>query len=202
MLEQLALWYLRLNGYFTMPNFIAHGHRSSRTDVDVLGVRLPYSKEYPDDMKRLRIASDKIDVVFAESKTGLCRLNGPWRKGGDRTTLEYVVRRVGIFQFDDSCSDVARELYASQRYENAMCVVRIVCFGGLENSALPGVTQILWPDVLRFVSRRFRTYKLEKADHQHWDSFGRYLWEKLIEGEVPNVRDITDCWKARCPCWP
>src|SRR5712692_8838890 len=99
-LEQTALWYLRLNGYFTMPNFIAHGDGGPRTDVDVLGVRLPHSREYPDDTARLQIPPQKIDVVFAESKAGRCKLNGPWKAGGRNHALEYVLRRVGIFESD------------------------------------------------------------------------------------------------------
>jgi hypothetical protein len=31
--EQLGLWYLRLNGYFTLPNFIAHAHDGARRET-------------------------------------------------------------------------------------------------------------------------------------------------------------------------
>ncbi len=201
-LEQIALWYLRLNGYFTMPNFIAHGDGGPRTDVDVLGVRLPHSREYPDDMHRLQIPPGKIDVVFAESKTKRCKLNGPWKVGGSRDALEYVMRGVGIFGSDKSCSTAATGLYSKQRYENGDCVVRIVCFGGQKNGTLPRVTQVLWPDVLSFVNQRFQTYRTEKAEHQHWDSFGKYLWERLSGDNVPNVEEIARGWEAKCPCWP
>ena len=70
-LEQLGLWYLRLNGYFTMPNFIAHCHDGARTDVDVLGVRFPHSSEYPDDAARLFFPCDRIDIVLGEAKAQL-----------------------------------------------------------------------------------------------------------------------------------
>lgn len=45
--EQLALWYLRLNGYLTVPNFVLHPDTpgSERTDADLLAVRFPYSGE-------------------------------------------------------------------------------------------------------------------------------------------------------------
>src|ERR1035441_9470268 len=42
--EWLALRYLRLNGYFTLPNFMAHRRGGALTEVDVLGVRFPYRK--------------------------------------------------------------------------------------------------------------------------------------------------------------
>ncbi len=201
-LEQLALWYLRLNGYFVTPNFIAHGDGGPRTDVDVLAVRFPHSREYPDDAKRLYIPADKIDVVFAESKTGRCKLNGPWKSGGDNKALEYVLRRVGTFENDAAITSAANQLYEKQKYEKGDYVVRIVCFGGQTNGTLPHVTQILWPDVLSFISQRFGTYRAQKAEHQHWDSFGAYLWDCLSGDVVPSVAAIVDGWKAKCPCWP
>jgi hypothetical protein len=200
--EQLASWYLRLNGYFVTPNFIAHGDGGPRTDVDVLAVRFPHSREFPDDdVKRLQIPPHKVDVVFAESKASRCKLNGPWKAGGDNHALEYVLRRVGIFAGDVAISSAADQLYKEQKYENGVYVVRIVCFGAQRNGTLPRVTQILWPDVLSFFNQRFREYQAQKAEHQHWDSFGNYLWERLSEDVVPDVVDIVDGWKAKCPCW-
>jgi hypothetical protein len=66
--EWLCLWYLRLNGYFTLPNFIAHGRRGPLTEVDVLGIRLPHSTEFEDDTKVLDIPAERIDIVFAEAR--------------------------------------------------------------------------------------------------------------------------------------
>jgi hypothetical protein len=45
--EKLAYWYLRLNGFLTITNFIVHPDfgRSQRTDVDILGCRFPYRQE-------------------------------------------------------------------------------------------------------------------------------------------------------------
>jgi hypothetical protein len=201
-LEQLALWYLRLNGYFVTPNFIAHGEGGPRTDVDVLAVRFPHSREYPDDVQRLHIPANKIDVVFAESKAGRCRLNGPWKTAGNQHALEYVLRRVGIFEDDAAIATAATQLYGKRRHEDGDCVVRIVCFGAQTNGAIPQVTQILWPDVLSFISQRFGTYRGQKAEHQHWDSFGAHLWDTLSGDVIPNVTSIVDGWKAKCPCWP
>lgn len=201
-LAQLALWYLRLNGYFVTPNFIAHGDGGPRTDVDVLAVRFPHSQEYPDDTQRLHIPANKIDVVFAESKTGRCKLNGPWKSDGNQQALEYVLRRVGIFENDIAILSAAKQLYDKRRYEDGVYVVRIVCLGAKRNRTLAGVTQILWSDVILFINHRFQAHQAQKAEHQHWDSFGKYLWDKLSGDVVPSVTDILDGWKAKCPCWP
>jgi hypothetical protein len=60
--EWTCLWYLRLNGYFTMPNFIAHGRPTAKTDVDVLAVRLEHSREagFQDDKNRLQIPTQAL----------------------------------------------------------------------------------------------------------------------------------------------
>jgi hypothetical protein len=45
--ESLTYWYFRLNGFFTIPNFVVHPDRGSkqRTEVDVFGIRLPNRHE-------------------------------------------------------------------------------------------------------------------------------------------------------------
>lgn len=45
--ENLAYWYFRINGFFTMTNFIIHPDygRKQRTDVDIMAVRFPYRAE-------------------------------------------------------------------------------------------------------------------------------------------------------------
>lgn len=195
--EHLGLWYLRLNGYFTMPNFVVHGSRgSARTDVDVLGVRFPYSREYPDDVE-LPLASGKMDIVLAESKESRCRLNSSWRSDGNDENLAYIIKRVGAFETDTSCSIVAKELCEKQRFENATCVVRILCFGSEKNDELGQAIQVLWPDIIGFIRKRFRKFRRTKADHQHWDSFGIYLYETLTaDRSAPELEEIIAGWEA------
>ena len=45
--EALGYWFLRPNGFLTIPNFAVHPDAGSQqgTDVDVLGVRFPYRRE-------------------------------------------------------------------------------------------------------------------------------------------------------------
>lgn len=207
-LELLGLWYLRLNGYSTMPNFIAHAHDGARTDVDVLGVRFPYSREYPDDDARLHFPQDKIDIVLTEAKAGECDLNGPWKGKSAAQPLEYVLRRVGVFGDQSLLDRAANEIYARRRFppdeesKRWPFVVRVLCFGKSENKRLHGVTQILWPQVVSFIGNRFRTYAIEKADHNHWDSFGKFLWRELSGDKQPSVEQLSEDWKRVCRCWP
>jgi len=101
--EQLAYWYLRLNGFFPLSSFVVH--RSSAvqytSDIDVLAIRAPYVYEeiggQHDDWDR-GIASELgfghwIGLV-CEVKTGQF----------DRTTLfrqeylRYAVGRLGLVE--------------------------------------------------------------------------------------------------------
>jgi hypothetical protein len=45
--EKLVYWYLRLNGFLTIENFVVHPDQSreQRTDVDIIGVRFPFRAE-------------------------------------------------------------------------------------------------------------------------------------------------------------
>jgi hypothetical protein len=207
-LEQVAVWYLRLNGYFTMPNYIAHAQDGAQTDVDVLGVRFPHSREYPDDEAVLQFPVDKIDVVFAEAKAGECKLNGPWKGKGDGRPLEWVLRRVGLVCEDEQVDRIANELYLHRRFPpnnestRWSFVVRIVCFGKSENKKLGNVTQVLWPDAIGFMRERFQTYAVEKADHNHWDSFGKFLWRELFAEKPPRIDELEAGWHKICANWP
>ena len=44
--ERLAYWYLRLNGFLTIENFILHPRTTGKqkTDIDLVGVRFPHRK--------------------------------------------------------------------------------------------------------------------------------------------------------------
>ena len=91
--ERLAYWYLRLNGFLTIENFILHDEAGGpqRTDLDLIAVRFPYRREalreYNDGLEWMeddqRFAEKQITFgAFVEVTTGPCKLNGPWT---DRT---------------------------------------------------------------------------------------------------------------------
>jgi hypothetical protein len=82
--EKVAYWYLRLNGFLQIENFVIHPGRcvGQRTDADLLAVRFPYRAEFlvnhpenpmPDDVAVLSLSGEMIDVVLADT-------NGPWTR--------------------------------------------------------------------------------------------------------------------------
>jgi len=191
--ENLALWYLRLNGYFTMANFIVHGDSAAAgtvTEADIVGVRFPFSQEFDenDDDKQLVVA-EKIDFVLADAASGLCKLNGPWTKR-DRKPMEYILKRIGFLE-DDKVRIVANGLYENGRSDtDDRYSVRMVCFGCSKSTTVLDATQILWEDVVSFMAKRFAKYHDRKRDHSQWDPFGWYLWDELNPEKIPGLERI------------
>jgi len=188
--ERLAFWFLRLNGFLTIPNFIVHpegpredGAYPQQTDVDVLGVRFPFRAENrgrPMPDHALFAAEQRRPmVVLSEVKTGQCRLNGPWTDP-KRENMQKVLC-AGGFRPAGQVEGIAAELYQTGIWEDEGLIIRIVCFGAQHNSGLdksyPAVPQLLWKqDVLPFVYQRFDQYKLEKQMHHQWDDDAKELF--------------------------
>lgn len=102
--EEVAEWYLRLNGLFLIHGFVVHPDRASskpRTEADFLGIRLKESSEgiwrktngiqFRDGVNRASMTDDSLItqasyvgtvrkhlVAMVEVKAGKCSINGPW----------------------------------------------------------------------------------------------------------------------------
>jgi hypothetical protein len=184
--ETLALWYLRLNGFFTIPSYIVHPGRSggALTDVDVAGVRLPHRREFPpgeggDDAELASIGRTLPLVVLLEVKTSLCNLNGPW-VGPNPETVQQLVGDLGLVPVEFAAA-AASSLRESGFYSDSLLAIQIACLGRETNTILgsryPDLPQRTWNDVGRFIFARFRQYRRRKTDNRHWDEVGRALWD-------------------------
>jgi len=181
--ERLAYWYLRLNGFLTIVNFLVHpDHRRDRsTEVDVLGVRFPFRAENfmrpMQDDSRLVAAGNRIQLVIAEVKQSRCGLNGPWTDPQARN-MEKVLAAVGAFP-SDSWEEVASCLRRCGRFEDNGYLLSLLSMGRDLNddlrASLPNVPQITFDEILRFIHGRFRAYLTVKAEHNQWDDDGKAL---------------------------
>lgn len=193
--EALAYWYLRLNGFLTITNFIVHPDqgRNQETDADILGVRFPYRAEnlsLPMKDDDLLIGEPgKSHLIIGEVKSGLCNLNGPWTKPERRNMLR-VLSAIGALQSHES-EVAAKSLYEVGYYSNQRYRISLLCFGREPNPEItekyPAVPQILWDGILPFIYERFKAYKNVKVSHLQWDETGHKLWDAFEKSRDASI---------------
>jgi hypothetical protein len=183
--ESLTYWYFRLNGFFTIPNFVVHPDRGSRqrTDVDVLGIRFPHRNELRmkpmEDDTVFTHVGNKAFLAIAEVKTGLIAFNTTWTDPR-RENIQRFLAAAGVF-VPDNVDAVAHEIYERGCFSgDRFCHVSLVGIGRRRNSeiqkAKPDIPQITWYDIGRFVFWRFNRYTHQKRSHAQWDMVGQQLW--------------------------
>jgi hypothetical protein len=108
--EQLTFWYLRLNGFFPITNFVLHHEEEHRTsDADLLAVRFPHVSEdiggTPDDWDERFL--DKWDINLTTETIGVMVevKSGHWNPNRfNNQTPEWRVRdalrRMGMLSQD------------------------------------------------------------------------------------------------------
>ena len=179
--ESLSYWYLRLNGFMTIESFILHGHPGQRTDADIYGVRFPNRSELGMNDDVYFKHQTKPHLVICEIKRGPCFLNGPW-KNKDKENIQYVLHAIGAF-LNASIDTVAAALYDEYAFEDANYLIQLFAIGSNRNEdyveTRPGLVQLTFPEMLKFVHQRFTAFHNEKRDHQQWDATGQMLWDDL-----------------------
>ena len=186
--ERLAYWYLRLNGFLTITNFLVHPETRrdhGTTEVDVLGVRFPFRSENltrpMTDDELFTQHGTRLYLVIAEVKSGLCDLNGPWRNPENRN-MEKVLAAIGVFP--QSCwQTVAGSLYQNGCFQDDTHLLSLLCIGRRSNEALQNsfnrVPQVTFDHILRFIHGRLLEYLDVKAQHEQWDRDGKALWDTV-----------------------
>lgn len=196
--DELAYWYLRLNGFLTTVNFVVHPDigGSQRTDVDILGVRFPFRSELVinpmEDDARVINARMRPTILIAEVKRGRCGLNGPWTNL-EGENMERVVRSIGLVAIED-VRTVSSALYTAGFWEDKAYHLSLACFGSDTSASVseryPRVLQITWNEVLGFIFDRFRRYRSQKVSHPQWDNNGQNLWNCVFESS--NTQEMME----------
>lgn len=178
--ESLVYWYLRINGFLLLENFVVHPDvgAQQRTDADLLGVRFMHRHELLiDPMEDDLVVSEcstLCNVVIAEVKRGQCALNGPWTNQNDKNMLR-ILRAIGCFD-ENLIGNAAEDLYKEGRYQDEHVTCRILAFGDSKGKLpIAGVQQILFIDVIKFIHSRFRKYSEQKASVGNWAEDGQQL---------------------------
>lgn len=199
--EEVAVWFLRLNGVFTIQGFIVHPDRVSTyplAEADVLGIRLSNSFEGVHRSKTVLAKMQDHEVLtkaakvgavmkglalVVEVKAGLCRINGPWteeRAGRAvfRSNMERVLGRIGCFSRQGVVT-AAEGMNRSLRYEGQSFVAQYFAIGGTKNPDLaacyPRLVQLTFEDIATFLHQRFRSFPekiVEEVEIDQWPGFG------------------------------
>ncbi len=199
--EDLAYWFLRINGFFTIQNFIIHPESGfmQRTEVDILGVRFPFRKESVSQDNWMRDFSlfeecNKQFFILAEVKSGICNLNDPWTDES-KGNMQRVLRAIGFYK-DDILESVANDLYALGVHENDDSKISLLMIGKEKNNSFnvskPAVSQILFEDILKFIFKRFTDYPAQKSSHQQWGINAKLLWDLAMDSTVEQFVDSVE----------
>ena len=170
--EELVRNYLRLNGYFCIDNFIVHagddqdritqeGLVGNYTETDILGIRLPYSKEISgklyvaNDQKLVDGINERKDIVIGEAKTGnQDKPNKPWKDGTKIHIQEYILNFIGLSKDDKEIRKIAKNLANQYIYEDEKIRIRYIIFSEKENKHYidKGVSYITYDHIINFIT--------------------------------------------------
>jgi len=146
--EQLAYWYLRLNGFFLVENYVYHRvpdehDRTYNADADLLAIRPPY---YYEEIPHIeRNAQGEMDIFHAplDADEWLNEFRRKWlgvivevkssdqarvqdiRKSFSSPRLHVVLNRLGMIEF---IGDAERQLATNWRYDTPSCSILKLVF--------------------------------------------------------------------------
>ena len=205
--EEVGVFYLRLNGFFTIPNFAIHRdsvHDHMRTEADIVGVRFPLGMEHSvgvrmkDDAVFVDLAGDKKLFVLVEIKSGPCQINGPWAKERREAeeNLTYVIKRLGLVRASLT-APIAVSLFKDFTWENEDTKVVRLCIGSDFNPNVQA-RQILFKEVAAFFRQRFSSHPLklpgDVGSLRLWGDFGYQLaqWCQKHATSLQADESLTD----------
>jgi len=193
--DRLAYWYLRLNGFLTIENFILHDELGpqQRTDIDLMALRLPHHREaardYGDQLKWMtdepRFAEKVVPFgAFVEVTNGPCKLNGPWTDP-NKGNMPRAIRAFGALSSLE-IEAAGASLYATGMYlsRNKDFELGLISIGIEENhdlrTQMPQAMQITFGEIWAFIFHRFATYQVIKRERPQWDFDGHLLWDAFM----------------------
>lgn len=187
--EELAYWYFRFNGFFLLNNYVSHpGDRgdNSHSDSDLLGVRMPYSREVVglntnEDICG-QLSANLIDEKNPNLIIGLiCEV-----KGGENpfvigtANLLSQIRRLGFFTDEEKINEVVERLTNNPSIEedNFKIIKVIVCRGDNGVDIPESWIRINLEHILNYISNeRFKRYHVKFGG---WDKFDSPVIQFLL----------------------
>lgn len=181
--EELAYWYLRLNGFFPLPNFVVH--KSSQvqysSDCDLIAIRHPYVYEEIggkaddwDDFLCNQLDFNRTLGLICEVKTG----RYDRKELFEIEKLRYAIGRLGLVPVE-RVDGITKQLKNSSTVEiNDTLQISKLLVANIEKNADNHLFLTL-QDVRRFLRSRVRKYPIEKFSDRMF--FGSILFQELID---------------------
>lgn len=183
--EELVKWYLRLNGYFVIPNFILHplmSGGSQRTEIDLIGTRFPYQSEIVCNSEgdRILMENDKnlvtdrrIDclIVSVKGVQSQAEVNKSIKKFEN---LMDIIKRFGFVESEEKIAEVAKELLKEKRALKDQFQIRFLAIAGKPNRYSES-KQLIFHDIVDFILKRFQAYCYYKVDTEQWEGVGKQI---------------------------
>lgn len=218
--ETFVAWYLRFNGYFTVPSFVIHpGDDPTRisgdtignlTEVDTIAIRLPHSREasgvqFPVDPKLVDEGSkDRFDVIIAEAKSGTSDSpNTVWRKH-ETVHIEYLLRFLGWHKEDSQIASVAKKLADEYIFEEPKPGIRVryIVFARQPDKhwRTKGVTYVTFGDCIKFLAEdRGQCWQTagigRRSMHDQWNPLIKRIFEIANDASFDPSRRQKDILK-------
>ena len=180
--QELAYWYLRLNGFFPISNFVVHKSEGveHRSDVDVLAIRMPHVFEpvggQTDDWDSY--LCEHLDfalplAISCEVKTGRFLADTIFR----REQLACAISRTGMVRQDHLSQTLDRLTGNAYAEAPSMCVVAKLLVSREETTG-PFLNRTL-RQVREFLEQRVKRYDYEKYASRMF--FPSALLQNLID---------------------
>ena len=175
--EELAYWYLRLNGFFPLTNFVVHRHQAARyrSDIDVLAVRLPHVFEEVggqqhdwDPYLTGRLPFDQVVAVICEVKTGAFHRDRIFRA----EQVQPALARLGLWTRArvDVIAEQLRTEASVASAEGVVCKLLVTEEASESESYLNRTV----PDLEAFIDDRIARYPFEKFGSRMFFSAGLF----------------------------
>lgn len=188
--EEYGFWYLRLNGFFPISNFVIH--RSTRikytSDCDLLAVRPPFvyediggrSEDWDQELTRLLDFNRTIGVI-CEVKTGRYKANSIFNK----ENVKYSISRLG-FVSQDNLDELASKfenkpiINVGDNYQ--LIKLLIAEKGTREANNQANYHFKSMGTIVDFLKQRVSQYPKEKYASRMY--FGSILFQNIIDSSV------------------
>ncbi len=184
--EELAYWYLRLNGFFSLTDFVLHKSEAIEhsSDCDILAIRTPHVEEAIggmtidwDEELRTKLESDRTVGLICEVKTG-DKLRKVLRKGN----VDSAIDRLG---FAEDLSEAKEILQTEKKYllgDEYQIAKLLIADMQLDDTHRPYFCLSLG-HIREFIKERFNRYQEKFRDRIYFNSnLMQYLiWEAELK---------------------